>query len=182
MPTTMHPRRRLASRPWRREPGLWLVVQGGELGLLLRGQGVLDLHQQTDVRPLHLPLHGEDLVELLQRDRLIHRRLSEQLRETLRLVLHSPLQLDGLVLEFLDRPRDDSSLIGAQPQLALVAHDQLRWEEMSFQGIRGHVLGGGVLWLSHVLLLLLRSGRHRPQGAREHQRSGEGCQVHEVLR
>ena len=73
----------------------------------------------------HLALHSQHLVHLRERGGLIDARLLEQRSEPLRLVLHPPLQVHDLGLEFLDRLGDDGALLGAERDVLLVLHHEL---------------------------------------------------------
>src|SRR6266496_3099965 len=97
----------------------------GELRLLLGREGVLDVDQQRDVGALHLALDAQHFVHLRQRRSLIDGRLFEQRGESLRLLLHTPLQVHHLALEILDRLRDRGALLGAEPDVLLVLHHEL---------------------------------------------------------
>src|SRR2546429_1501625 len=99
--------------------------RNGELRLLLGRERVLDVDQQRDVGALHLALDAQHFVHLRQRRSLIDGRLFEQRGESLRLLLHTPLQVHHLALEILDRLRDGGALLGAEPDILLVLHHEL---------------------------------------------------------
>src|SRR3990172_3412555 len=138
-----------------------LSARGLELGLLLRGEGVLDLHQETDVRALDFPLDVQHLVKMLQDGGLVGHRLAEHLAQLLGLRLHAPLELDGLRLKVLNRFGDSGLLLGSQADILLVPHDQLWREQVPRERVlrrsrgRRRLLGRG-------------RGRHR-QDQREQQ-------------
>src|SRR5438309_2949944 len=146
----------------------------GELRLLLGRERVLDLDQQGDVGALHLALHPQHLVHLRRSRHWIDRRLLEQRGEPLGLVLHAPLQVHHLGLEILDRLGDDGALLGAEPEVLLVLHDQFRWE----QDARQRVVGLWGLGLRRRGLLGCRADREQDEG--RHEREAE--RFHGVLR
>src|SRR2546430_4611753 len=106
-----------------------------ELALLLGRERVLDLNQQGHVSALHLPFHSQHLVHLRQCRRRIDARLFEQRGEPLRLVLHAPLQIDHLGLKVLDGLRDHRALLGAERDVLLVLHHQLRRKQHTRQRV-----------------------------------------------
>src|SRR5437899_8890019 len=115
----------------------------GELPLLLGRERVLDLDEERDVGALHLALHAQHLVHLCERRGLIDGRLVEQRGEPLRLLLHAPLQVHHLGLEVLDRLRDGGALLGAEPDVLLVLHHELRREEHASERVLGRLGEGG---------------------------------------
>src|SRR2546425_6910165 len=80
---------------------------------------------------------------LRERRGLIDGRLVEQRGEPLRLLLHAPLQVHHLGLEVLDRLRDGGALLGAEPDVLLVLHHELRGEEHARERVLGRLGEGG---------------------------------------
>src|SRR5256885_7451879 len=103
--------------------------RNGELRLLLGRERVLDVDQERDVGALHLALDAQHFVHLREGRGLIDGRLFEERGETLRLLLHAPLQVHHLALEILDRLGDGGTLLGAEPDVLLVLHHELRWKQ-----------------------------------------------------
>src|SRR5437660_5134519 len=144
-----------------------------ELALLLGRERVLDLNQQGHVGALHLPFHSQHLVHLRQCRRRIDARLLEQRGEPLRLVLHAPLKIHHFGLKILNRFRDDRTLLGAERDVLLVLHHQLRRKQQPRQRVVG-------------LRRLGREGRLLGRrGAGEQGEGGNECErerFHGVLR
>src|SRR5438034_1382318 len=60
-----------------------------------------------------------------------------------RSLLHAPLQVHHLGLEVLDRLRDGGALLGAEPDVLLVLHHELRGEEHARERVLGRLGEGG---------------------------------------
>src|SRR3970282_1671031 len=75
-----------------------LLARGVQPCLLLRGEGVLDLHQETDVRALDFPLDVQHLVKMLQDGGLVGHRLGDPFAHPSRPRLPAPFALHGCAL------------------------------------------------------------------------------------
>src|SRR5438034_11732155 len=60
-----------------------------------------------------------------------------------RSLLHAPLQVHHVGLEVLDRLRDGGALLGAEPDVLLVLHHELRGEEHARERVLGRLGEGG---------------------------------------
>src|SRR6185437_313601 len=142
-----------------------------ELRLLLGRQCVLNVDQQRDMSALHLALDAQHFVHLRQRRGLIDGRLFEERGETLRLFLHAPLQVHHLALEILDRLGDGGPLLGAESDVLLVLHHQLRWKQHTRERIVR-----GLRWL-----LRPRPRRRDGEQSQSREQADTEC-FHKVLR
>jgi len=144
-----------------------------QLRLLFRRQLVLDANRQPKMQLLDFAFRVQDLVELRQRQTLVHRIRFHGFVQDFHSILHLPLQIVKARRGSIDLTLYERLLFVGQRQLSLMLHHQLWREHRIAERIMGRP------WWLRSLSRLWRPwplGRLRLLGGRNHtqkKRRGE---------